>query len=177
MSSLPCSVGISELIKVWVLVINVLWEETCGKETQAQEGLGQTAERVRGGDYSLPVLVSLCHPDDEDSLKGQTPHLCWWLRINQKHRQMHQRTGWTMSYWLGLLAAQIKSWVTAIGGRWSVVISRPRCQEALLCESCISLQTTHTLTFALRSARKEIPEAHFQFMQNHHGKPDSFHFN
>lgn len=57
---------------------------------------------------------------------------------------MHQSAGWTMSYWLDLLAAQIKSWVTAIGGRWSAVISRPHCQEALLCESCISLQTTHT---------------------------------
>lgn len=91
--------------------------------------------------------------------------------------EMHQRTGWTMSYWLALLAAQKKSWVTVIGGRCSGVISRPRCQEALLWESCISLQTTHTLTFALQSARKEIPEAHFQFMQNHHGKTDSFHFN
>lgn len=58
-----------------------------------------------------------------------------------------------------------------------MVISRPRCQETLLCESCISLQTTHTLTFALHSAREDIPEAHFQFMQNHCGKTDSFHFN
>lgn len=78
--SLLCSVEISELIRVCVLVTNVLGGETRERaERQAQHGLGQTAERererVRGGDSAPPALGSLFHPDDEDSLPGRAPRL------------------------------------------------------------------------------------------------------
>lgn len=178
--SLPCSVGISELIKVCVLVINVLWAEMWGKETQAQEGLCWTAERVWGEDYSLPGLVSLFHPDDEDPLKGQTPHLWWWLRINKKHRQggNASKSGVNNELLIGSIGCTNKDLSHSdrremVSGDFEA--SLPWGFTAW--ELHLITDDTHTLTFALRSARKEIPEAHFQFMQNHHGKTDSFHFN
>lgn len=75
-------------------------------------------------------------------------------------------------YWLDVWAAQIKSWVTGDGQQW--------CGGLLLRGFAVRELhpiRQHTLAFALPSARKEIPEAHFQFMQNHHGKTDSFQFN
>lgn len=141
---LPCSVGISELIKVCVLVINVLWVEMWGKETQAQEGLCWTAERVWGEDYSLPGLVSLFHPDDEDPLKGQTPHLWWWLRINQKHRQGGNASKSRVNNELLIGSIGCTNKDLSHSNRREMVILRPRCHEVLLHESCISLQMTHT---------------------------------
>lgn len=142
--SSPCSVGISELIKVCVLEMNVVWEETWGKETQAQEGLGQTARGCEAGIilsqfWSLYFIQMMKTP-------SRDRHLIWdddseSIKSTAKAKGI-KKPGWTLSYWLDLLAAQIKSWVTAMG--WSVVISRPRCQEALVLAASHYRRHTHT---------------------------------
>lgn len=161
-----------------VLVINLVWEETWGKR---KAGAGRT------------------WPDGRDGTRrgllwfGQFISTRWWrlphetdasfVMMTQNQSEALPRpksikgSCECMNDWLDGLATQIKSRVAAIGRRRTAVISRSRCREAFLRESCIPLQTTHTLTFAHRSARKEIPEAHFQFMQKHHGKTDPFQFN
>lgn len=158
-----------------VRIMNLVWEEKVGeKKTRRREDLARRPGwREEGIVLVWSVYVNqmmktpsrdrrlICDDDSEP------------IRSTAKAKK-HQRK---LTYWLDILATQIKSPVAAIGRRWTAVISKSCSREAFLCESCIPLQTTHTLTFAHRSARKEIPEAHFQFMQNHHGKTDSFQFN
>lgn len=149
------NVTLTSLIKVHWLLLVWFWAETRGKQTQAvlaQEDRGLLQARhfrraetkmEQGGDYFIPFLMYLFQPDDEDSLKRQTPHLWRWFRIEQRlpnlpRQSTIKKAGMSPWYIDWVLAAELKSRV--IGGRWTLMIKRLYCQEAVLCESCIPLQ-------------------------------------
>lgn len=125
------------------------------------------ADMEQGRDYFISFVMHLFQPDDEDSLKRQTPHLWWWSRMNHSRLSRQStikcRDDILIGYWL----QKCKPESSEGEGQWrfrGLAAMRFYCVRAQLMQP---ITATCILILVLR-VTKEIPAAHFQCLQDCH---------
>lgn len=133
-------------------------------------------------DYSIPYLImfDLFQSDDEDRPQGTDASFVM-MSQNQSEllprlakAEIHQRQGCTDDALIGHICYGNKEPSHSNRMEMDNDDLESTLPGGFICEGCVPLQQRTNSLFARLSARKEIPEAHFQFMQNHHGKAESF---